>query len=289
MLAGVTAGLALAPLASAHPSLRALPAAPLAVIVLAKARPPEGGGSAPAVAWLGVLALVAALAGLLCGGARLNAVDGGALTGRPGLEVSVGGFVSGVPHRNGDRIDVPVDTKAGRVLLAVTGPVGDLPVGAEVSAQGILETPEAWRAGYLRRQGIAMVLRTDRLQPGPGRRGGFAGWIDGIRARAERALGRGMPEREAALARGFVLGEDDRIDHETRVDFQRSNLTHLLAVSGENVILLCILAWPLLALVGLTLRARLIGAICLIAIYVPVTGAGPSIQRAGVMGAAGES
>src|SRR5262249_54328011 len=72
-----------------------------------------------------------------------------------------------------------------------------------------------------------------------------------------------------------------------REDFQRSNLTHLLAVSGENVILLCVLAWPLLALLGLPLRARLIGALCLIAIYVPVTGAGPSIQRAGVMGAAG--
>ena len=84
-----------------------------------------------------------------------------------------------------------------------------------------------------------------------------------------------MPEREAALARGFVLGEDDRIDARTREDFQRSNLTHLLAVSGENVILLCVLAWPLLALLGLTLRARLVGALCLIAIYVPVTGAGP--------------
>src|SRR5262249_59259676 len=84
-----------------------------------------------------------------------------------------------------------------------------------------------------------------------------------------------------------VLGEDDRIDGDTREDFQRSNLTHLLAVCGENVILPCAPAWPLLALLGLTLRARLVGALVLIAIYVPVTGAGPSIQRAGVMGAAG--
>ena len=132
-----------------------------------------------------------------------------------------------------------------------------------------------------------MTLRTERIDELSGRRGGPRGWIDGIRARAESALGRGMPAREAALARGFVLGEDDRIDHDTREDFQRSNLTHLLAVSGENVILLCVLAWPLLALLGLPLRARLVGALCLIAVYVPVTGAGPSIQRAGVMGAAG--
>ncbi len=33
-----------------------------------------------------------------------------------------------------------------------------------------------------------------------------------IRERAEAGLGRGMPAREAALARGFVLGEDEGID-----------------------------------------------------------------------------
>ncbi len=73
----------------------------------------------------------------------------------------------------------------------------------------------------------------------------------------------------------------------TREDFKRSGLAHLLAVSGQNVILLCLLAWPLLALAGLTLRARLLVLLALIAVYVPVTGAGASIQRAGVMGAAG--
>ena len=87
--------------------------------------------------------------------------------------------------------------------------------------------------------------------------------------------------------RGFVLGEDDRIDAATVDDFKRSGLAHLLAVSGQNVILLALLAVPLLALLGVPLRARLLCVLALIAIYVPVTGAGPSIQRAGVMGAAG--
>jgi competence protein ComEC len=39
--------------------------------------------------------------------------------------------------------------------------------------------------------------------------------------------------------------------------------------------------------VGLGLRARLLTALALVSLYVPLTGAGPSIQRAGVMGAAG--
>ena len=284
-LGGCSVGLALAQLVAPDPSLRALGAAPIAVIGLVAARPREG--EAAAFAWLVVVGLVAALGGLLAGGARVHSIDDGALLTHPGQPATVDGFVAGVPRRNGGEVDVRVDSAGGRVLVVAPEPVGDLRVGSEVRAEGALETPEPWRAGYLSRQGIAMTLRTDRIDRLPGRRGGFEGWIDGIRERAEVALGRGMPERESALARGFVLGEDDRIDHATREDFQRSNLTHLLAVSGENVILLCVLAWPLLALLALPLRARLIGALCLIAIYVPVTGAGPSIQRAGVMGAAG--
>ena len=106
-----------------------------------------------------------------------------------------------------------------------------------------------------------------------------------IRARAEAALGRGAPAREAALARGFVLGEDEQIDPGTTEDFRRAGLSHLLAVSGQNVALLVLLAMPVLAALGLPLRTRLLWAFGLIAVYVPLAGAGPSIQRAGIMGA----
>jgi competence protein ComEC len=110
---------------------------------------------------------------------------------------------------------------------------------------------------------------------------------DQIRERAAAGVGRGMPAREAELARGFVLGQDDRIDDGTKEDFRRSGLSHLLAVSGENVTLLALLAMPLLGALGIPLRERLLWILVLIAVYVPVAGAGPSIQRAGVMGAVG--
>src|ERR1700761_1502240 len=108
-----------------------------------------------------------------------------------------------------------------------------------------------------------------------------------IRERAEAGLGEGMPPREAALARGFVLGDDDEVDPDTKEDFIRAGLSHLTAVSGENVTLLALLAMPVLAMFGVPLRERLIWTIGLIAVYVPLAGSGPSIQRAGVMGAVG--
>jgi competence protein ComEC len=108
-----------------------------------------------------------------------------------------------------------------------------------------------------------------------------------IRERASEGLGRGMPSREAELARGFVLGEDEGIDERTEEDFRRSGLAHLLAVSGQNVMLLALLAMPFLGALGIPLRERLFWLMALIAVYVPIAGAGPSIQRAAVMGALG--
>jgi competence protein ComEC len=108
-----------------------------------------------------------------------------------------------------------------------------------------------------------------------------------MRRAAERAVSSGLDPPRAALARGMVLGEDDALDEATREDFRVSGLAHLLAASGQNVMLLVALGLPALAALGLGLRGRLVGCLVLIALYVPLAGAGPSIQRAGVMGAAG--
>jgi len=217
----------------------------------------------------------------------LRAIDRGALSGPTGREVRITGTVAAVPRRTRGLVRVRVATAAGRVQVEAREPIPDLPVGAELRARGHLAPPPPWYAGYLRRYGIRQVLRAHRLTLTGGRRGGLAGTVDRVRERAEGALGVGVPARAAALARGFVLGQDDRIDSRTVDDFKRSGLAHLLAVSGQNVILLALLAMPLLAALGFGLRGRLLATLALIALYVPVTGAGPSIQRAGVMGAAG--
>jgi competence protein ComEC len=120
-----------------------------------------------------------------------------------------------------------------------------------------------------------------------GRRGGVTGALDSVRRRAERALDAGLAPRESALLRGMVLGEDERLSDEERDDFQVSGLAHILAVSGQNVMLLAALVLFAGATFGVPLRTRLLLAAALIAVYVPLSGAGPSIQRAGVMGVAG--
>jgi competence protein ComEC len=113
------------------------------------------------------------------------------------------------------------------------------------------------------------------------------GALDAARERAARGLGTGLAPPQAALLRGMVLGQDEAIAQDVRDDFRRSGLAHLLAVSGQNVLLLCTLALAICAVLAVPLRARLVAAAVLVAVYVPLAGGGPSIQRAGVMGIAG--
>jgi competence protein ComEC len=288
VLGGATAGLALSPAAPvggagiARPMLALGLAAGAGLVV---ARP--GDRDAARGAWLALLAVAAAASGVAVGALRLAAIDRGAFHGPIGRPTTARGFVTAVPRRSRGQVRVRIQTADGRLAVESREPVPDLPIGDQVRATGTLRDPEPWEAGYLARYGIRQVLVADRLRLTGRRRGGPASLIDHIRDRAEVALGSGTPEAEAALLRGFVLGEDDRIEAATVDDFKRSGLAHLLAVSGENVILLALLAMPLLALLGIPVRARLLCVLALIAIYVPVTGAGPSIQRAGVMGAAG--
>ena len=239
-----------------------------------------------AVLWLALVGATAGAAGVALATARVAAIDAGALRAEPGSRVRVRGFVAAVPRRADGEVDVRVDTPAGRLLVEAPEPLPDLDVGAAVSATGTLRAPSEFEAPYLRRLGIERVLSTRSIELGGPARGGVSGTLDRVRVRAQDALGAGTPEASAALLRGFVLGQDDRIDPGTRTDFKRSGLAHLLAVSGQNVVLLAILAAAALALLGVGARARLVWILALIVIYVCVTGAGPSIQRAGAMGAA---
>jgi competence protein ComEC len=288
LLAAMIAGLLVSPLLQAP---RGWPLACLAAAALAllAARPRVRRGDAPVIglATLLVALPLAAVAGLGLGDARLAALERRAALGPPGAEVRTRGWVLVPPRRSRGEVRLEVGTDAGRLLAVAREPVPDLSPGTLVALRGRLAAPEPWREADLRRRGIARELRARSLRVLPARRGGLAGILDAARGRAERALTAGLDGEQANLARGFVLGQDDRIDPPTREHFRRSGLAHLLAVSGQNVMLLAILAGALFALCGAGLRLRLLLTLALVALYVPIAGAGPSIQRAGVMGAAG--
>ena len=248
---------------------------------------------------LGVLTATLLVLGAAGGHERLDALDAPAGRIRDGAHVALLAELVTPPRpgRFGSSAEAEVSTGRLRgTRLLVRAPTwspfpAGMSAGMELALAGRLGALAASGQDdfddYLRGRGVAGELALDQVRATGRRRGGAAGWLDRMRVRAERAVSAGLPAADAALLRGMVLGQDEAIDPVTREDFRASGLAHLLAVSGQNVMLLVALALPLLLLTGVAPRARLLVLAALIAIYVPLAGAGPSLQRAGVMGLAG--
>jgi competence protein ComEC len=261
---------------------------------------------APAV---GALAAALVLVGAAAGELRLDAIDSPRARLTDGETTTLRTYLLTRPRPSAFGSSAEVRVVSGELsgarLLVRAAQWARFPervqVGAELVLAGRLRAVEASGerteasasdpdfdfGAYLRRRGIAGELLLDRGRATGAVRGGLAGVLDRMQARAERAVADGLPPAEAALARGMVLGQDEAIAESVREDFRESGLAHLLAVSGQNVMLLVALAVPFLAAAGLGPRGRGVALLVLVAVYVPLAGAGPSLQRAGVMGAAG--
>jgi competence protein ComEC len=98
-----------------------------------------------------------------------------------------------------------------------------------------------------------------------------------LRAAAEATMG----DDDAALFAGLVIGDDARQPPWLIDEFRASGLSHLTAVSGQNVAFLLAAALPLLR----RLRPwwRWVGSVGLIAWFMALTRFEPSVLRAGVM------
>jgi competence protein ComEC len=237
--------------------------------------------------------VLAILLGAVLGDARLSALDRTQLGPLMGRTITVRAIVLEAPRAQpfggwAAPVRIADGPGSGERIVARWGPQppgSALAIGVEVRLHGRLQPLAPWDSAQ-RRRGAHARLQADAVAATGRRRGGVLGFVDRVRARAERGISSGLSPPQAALARGMVLGQDDALDDATRDAFRASGLAHVLAASGQNVALLALLAGAAVALAGGGLRTRLAAALALVALYVPLAGAGPSIVRAGIMGGA---
>jgi competence protein ComEC len=132
---------------------------------------------------------------------------------------------------------------------------------------------------YLATKRISGLVEATSVKPmGEGR-----GWIGRIHRRTDVALGYGLRPREAAVVRGMVLGDRSLMPEDLETAFQRSGVTHVLAISGQHVAILAAVIYFALRRFAIpaTIRAGL--TIGLIWPYILIAGAPPSAIRAGVV------
>src|SRR5687767_3679988 len=105
--------------------------------------------------------------------------------------------------------------------------------------------------------------------------------LEGWRRDAGEALTRVLPEPEAGLAAGILIGLRDRVDREVATAFTTAGVSHVVAISGWNI---AIVAAAVGALAGRLGRRRrgIVTAIAVVS-YIVFAGASPSVLRAGAM------
>ncbi len=252
-----------------------------------------------APAWLGVVVIVIAFVArrpaLLCLGAALlaGALSAAAWAGTaPVHPAPFAGVVTlvGDPETFGSAVRVQVrSAQDGRLEAWARGPAAARlkvrQAGERVAMVGTVGPVSPLVRRRLAERHVAGQLQVQQL-------GDFDDGDPASRAanRVRRALEDGawpLSPAERALFTGFVLGDDRDEPPELVDDFRASGLSHLTAVSGENLAFALALAGPLLR--RLTMRWRFAATVGLVAWFALLTRFEPSVLRAGAMAAVAAS
>ena len=161
--------------------------------------------------------------------------------------------------------------------------------GDELLINGKLETPQAIDdfdyPGYLANQGIYSTMLSPKIEvtaTGKGFRP--LAWVYSLRNRLSEAMAATLPEPQASLAQGMILGIRGNITPALQDSFIRSGTTHILVISGSQFnIVAGILVATGIWLFGKRRYFYVWLALAAIWIYALLTGMSPPVIRSAIM------
>ncbi|MGH9228429.1 MAG: ComEC/Rec2 family competence protein [Acidimicrobiales bacterium] len=229
----------------------------------------------------GVLCLGAALLAASLAERSLAGLEAPLDTGPVTAEVTL--VADPAPDGRGEvGVDVRLDGRRLRAhaRLAPAAALDDRLAGERVLLVGEVRPPGPIETG-LRYRHLAGRLEVDAVvgwRPGDG----VTRLANGLR----RTLARGaevLSDRHASLLAGLTLGDDRDQPADMTDAFRAAGLTHILAVSGQNVAFVMVLVAP--ALSRLRFGPRLVATLAVLAGFALLTRFEPSVLRATAMAA----
>lgn len=160
--------------------------------------------------------------------------------------------------------------------------------GDRVRIEGLLETPPVFEGfsyrDYLARQGIhSLIRRAEVTFLAENEANRLLYHLFEFKRYAQSTIARLLPEPQAALLTGILLGVETGIPSNLMDDFAATGTTHIIAISGFNITIISgIFAGLAQQLFGK--RRALWIAIAGVAVYTIFVGASAAVVRAAVMG-----
>ncbi|MBX3065853.1 MAG: ComEC family competence protein [Anaerolineae bacterium] len=212
------------------------------------------------------------------------------------------GMVSAAPDVSDNAIRLRVSVERYRryeVQELVTGDVlvyadrqGDFRYGDWVRISGSLDTPTvfdtfSWR-DYLARQGIYTVIFRAKVEVLDRDRGNpITAALLSIRDQAREVIYKVLPSPSSDFMAGILLGDDSGFAPEVSESFRKTGTSHLLAISGANMVVVIGLLHAIFSRLIKKPRAVVVVSITGIVLYTIFVGASASVVRAAIMSSLG--
>lgn len=155
--------------------------------------------------------------------------------------------------------------------------------GDRIEFQGAAAPPRGEFGTYLRRRGISATFSLSRILARAPPADPLTRAAGALRDALRSSLWRVFPPEDAGLVMGLALGDTSRLDPQVEESFRATGLSHLTAVSGENVAMFLAPLLGAATALGLGRRGRLLVGLSALCFFVVLTRAQPSVLRAGVM------
>ncbi len=179
---------------------------------------------------------------------------------------------------------VPV---SGRALFTIDRYPG-VRYGDRVAVRGTLEAPPVFEGfdyrEYLARRSVHTMIQQPEVRVLE-RQAGAWFWqgLFAVRLQAQEVIARLLPEPEAGLLTGILLGVESGIDPDLYDEFNRTGVSHIIVISGFNITVIAGLMTAIFARI-LGPKRAFWPVVASIVLYVLLVGADAVVMRAGLMG-----
>ena len=188
-----------------------------------------------------------------------------------GEKIKAIGTIKDFIHNSPSYILVKVRTDRGDFNILTDG--GDFHIGDRVRIEGVVYRTRSAGA-YLNKQKITLVEHSKNKT-------GLL--VETVRDWLFENIGRSLPASEAALANGLLLGDTSGFSKEFKDDLRKTGTSHIVALSGWNVMILMTVSISILGMF-LKRRSALFFSIILILILWLLAGYSASLLRSVIMG-----
>lgn len=154
----------------------------------------------------------------------------------------------------------------GRMRVTIEGQLHDVHAGDLIEITGRLSKPQSpgnpgerdFRS-FLLDDRITAVMRVEksaatitRLEEGW--RTSLFGWLGVVRGWGTRVFRESLPEGQSGLASALLLGDTAALDREEWDAYVRTGVVHVLAISGQHLVILAAFVWVVLRILGVRRR-----------------------------------